>query len=295
MRIEPECAVCIIHRGYQQIAAATNDKETQFKALRALFKFLSEKFSSEATPAWIGTQRDRIIKAITGNPDPYAERKNLSNKKALESLPIAELIINNSANKKERFRKACLCAIVGNIMEFDIPGHEFDYSKLKDLIANAEEELVIDEIDEIYELAEKAEEVMYLTDNAGEIVFDTLLVRELKNIGCEVTVAVKGGPVLNDATLADARFVGMDKIADSVITTGTDAVGLQPQECSKEFLEAYSKADFVIAKGMGYAETLTELDLKIPHALLFRTKCNPVARHFGVERNRNVAIILPKG
>ncbi|RLI21197.1 hypothetical protein DRO54_04365 [Candidatus Bathyarchaeota archaeon] len=295
MRIEPECAVCIIHRGYQQIAAATNDKETQFKALRALFKFLSEKFSSEATPAWIGTQRDRIIKAITGNPDPYAERKNLSNKKALEFLPIAELIINNSANKKERFRKACLCAIVGNIMEFDIPGHEFDYSKLKDLIANAEEELVIDEIDEIYELAEKAEEVMYLTDNAGEIVFDTLLVRELKNIGCEVTVAVKGGPVLNDATLADARFVGMDKIADSVITTGTDAVGLQPQECSKEFLEAYSKADFVIAKGMGYAETLTELDLKIPHALLFRTKCNPVARHFGVERNRNVAIILPKG
>ena len=295
MKIEPECAICIIHRGYQQIAAATKDKKLQFKALKELFKFLSENFDAEATPAWIGTQRDRIIKNITGNPDPYAERKSLSNKKALEFLPIAESIVNNSLNQKERFRKACLCAIVGNIMEFDIPGHEFDYPILKELITNAERELVIDEIEKIYDLAREAKEVMYLTDNAGEIVFDTLLVKELKNLGCRVIVAVKGGPVLNDATLADARLAGMDKIADSVVTTGTDAVGLQPNECSREFLEIYNKADFVIAKGMGYAETLTELELNVPHGLLFRTKCNPVARYFGVERNKNVAIVLPRG
>ena len=295
MKIQPECSICIIHRGYQQISAATKNKEVQFRALRELFKFLSENFRSDATPAWIGTQRDRIIKRITGNPDPYAERKSLSNKKALEYLPLAESIVNNSLSQKERFRKACLCAIVGNIMEFDIPGHEFDYQKLRELIINAEAELVIDEIENIYELARKAKEIMYLTDNAGEIVFDTLLVKELKSLGCRVTVAVKGGPVLNDATLADAKLAGMDKIADSVVTTGTDAVGLQPSECSKEFLKIYNKADFVIAKGMGYAETLTELDLKVPHGLLFRTKCNPVANYFGVERNKNVAIILPRG
>ena len=295
MKIHPECSICIIHRGYQQISAATKNKEVQFRALRELFKFLSENFSSDATPAWIGTQRDRIIKRITGNPDPYAERKSLSNKKALEYLPLAESIVNNSSSQKERFRKACLCAIVGNIMEFDIPGHEFDYQKLRELIINAEAELVIDEIENIYELARKAKEIMYLTDNAGEIVFDTLLVKELKSLDCRVTVAVKGGPVLNDATLTDAKVAEMDKIADSVVTTGTDAVGLQPSECSKEFLKIYNKADFVIAKGMGYAETLTELDLKVPHGLLFRTKCNPVAKYFGVERNKNVAIILPRG
>ena len=295
MKIQPECSICIIHRGYQQISVATKNKEVQFRALRELFKFLSENFSSDATPAWIGTQRDRIIKRITGNPDPYAERKSLSNKKALGYLPLAESIVNNSSSQKERFRKACLCAIVGNIMEFDIPGHEFDYQKLRELIINAEAELVIDEIENIYELARKAKEIIYLTDNAGEIVFDTLLVKELKSLDCRVTVAVKGGPVLNDATLADAKLAGMDKIADSVVTTGTDAVGLQPSECSKEFLKIYNKADFVIAKGMGYAETLTELDLKVPHGLLFRTKCNPVANYFSVERNKNVAIILPRG
>lgn len=286
--------MCIIHRGYQQIAEATKDKELQFKALRALFNFLSENFSAEATPAWLGTQRDRIIKKITGNPDPYAKRKRLSNEKALEMLPIAELLVKNSKDEMGKFRKACLCAIVGNIMEFDIPGHKFEYDELKGLFENAEKDLAIDEIERIYELAKKSRNIMYLTDNAGEIAFDKLLVGELKNLGCRVTVVVKGGPVLNDATLPDAKLVGIDKIADAVITTGTDAVGLQPKECSKEFLDAYYSADFIIAKGMGYAETLTELELKVPHALLFRTKCNPVARYFNVERNKNVAIILPR-
>ena len=286
--------MCIIHRGYQQIAEATKDKELQFKALRALFNFLSENFSAEATPAWLGTQRDRIIKKITGNPDPYAKRKRLSNEKALEMLPIAELLVKNSKDEMGKFRKACLCAIVGNIMEFDIPGHKFEYDELKGLFENAEKDLAIDEIERIYELAKKSRNIMYLTDNAGEIAFDKLLVGELKNLGCRVTVVVKGGPVLNDATLPDAKLVGIDKIADAVITTGTDAVGLQPKECSKEFLDAYYSADFIIAKGMGYAETLTELELEVPHALLFRTKCNPVARYFNVERNKNVAIILPR-
>jgi len=286
--------VCIIHRGYQQIAEATKNKELQFKTLRALFNFLSENFSAEATPAWLGTQRDRIIKKITGNPDPYAKRKRLSNEKALEMLPIAELLVKNSKDEMGKFRKACLCAIVGNIMEFDIPGHKFEYDELKGLFENAEKDMAIDEIERIYELAKKSRNIMYLTDNAGEIAFDKLLVGELKNFGCRVTVVVKGGPVLNDATLPDAKLVGIDKIADAVITTGTDAVGFQPKECSKEFLDAYYNADFIIAKGMGYAETLTELELKVPHALLFRTKCNPVARYFNVERNKNVAIILPR-
>ena len=286
--------MCIIHRGYQQIAEATKDKELQFKALRALFNFLSENFCAEATPAWLGTQRDRIIKKITGNPDPYAKRKRLSNEKALEMLPIAELLVKNSKDEMGKFRKACLCAIVGNIMEFDILGHKFEYAELKGLFENAEKDLAIDEIKRIYELAKKSRNLMYLTDNAGEIAFDKLLVGELKNLGCRITVVVKGGPVLNDATLPDAKLVGIDKIADAVITTGTDAVGLQPKECSKEFLDAYYNADFIIAKGMGYAETLTELELKVPHALLFRTKCNPVARYFNVERNKNVAIILPR-
>ncbi|MEM0313980.1 MAG: ARMT1-like domain-containing protein, partial [Candidatus Bathyarchaeia archaeon] len=114
-------------------------------------------------------------------------------------------------------------------------------------------------------------------------------VEQLKNMGLCVYVAVKGGPVINDATMEDAEASNMIKIADKVITTGTDAVGLILDEVSPEFLSIYESADLVIAKGMGYAETLTEYRLKKPHALLFRSKCEPVANFFGVFRDRNVA------
>ena len=153
--------------------------------------------------------------------------------------------------------------------------------------------MVIDDVNKVYELTKKAQTVLYLTDNAGEIVFDTLLVEQLKNMGVTVIVGVKGGPVLNDATLEDAEVSGMSKIADKVITTGTDAVGLMLKEFSKEFLEVYDSVDLVFAKGMGYAETLTEYKLKKPHVLLFRTKCNPVANFFGVPRDKNVAKLMP--
>jgi hypothetical protein len=118
-------------------------------------------------------------------------------------------------------------------------------------------------------------------------------VKELQNLGANVTVAVKGGPIINDATLEDAEASGITKIANRVITTGTDAVGLNSKECSKEFLEEYGLADLIIAKGMGYAESLTELKIEKPHALLFRTKCNPVAEFFQVPKGRNVAKLLP--
>jgi len=106
-------------------------------------------------------------------------------------------------------------------------------------------------------------------------------------------VAVKGKPIINDATMQDAEYVKMHEIADDVITNGTDTVGLILEDCSKRFLRLYNSADLVVAKGMGYAETVTELDLTRPHALLFRTKCNPVARFFGVNKDENVAKLMP--
>jgi len=185
-----------------------------------------------------------------------------------------------------------LAAIVGNIMEFDLPDNPFNFSDLEQLILQAEADLAIDDMAEVFEMAKNAKSVLYLTDNAGEIALDTLLVEELKNLGAHVTVAVKEAPILNDALLEDAEAVGMDKIADRILTTGSDSVGLFPEECSEEFLELYNSVDFVIAKGMGHAETLTELELPVSHALLLRSKCSTVAGHFGVLTGKNIAKIL---
>ncbi len=208
-------------------------------------------------------------------------------------LPHVKKMIEAGYNQQERFKKACLCAIVGNIMEFDVPGHKFKLKDLATCIRQASKDLVIDDIDKAYELAKKAQNVLYLADNAGEIVFDTLLVEQLKNMGLKVTYVVKGGPVINDATMEDAEVSKMDLLADEVITTGADAVGLQKKEVSAEFLKVYEEAELVFAKGMGYAETLTEYKLIKPHLLMFRTKCVPVANYFCVPRDKNVAKLMP--
>jgi hypothetical protein len=295
LKVEVECLSCLIHRGCLEIAEATKNPALQFKAASALLEYMAKEFNPEAVAAVLGTMRDRIVKRVSGNLDVYGEKKRASNEMALELLPTIKGMVEKQNSPRERFKKACLAAIVGNVIEFDIPKHVVNFEDMERLIMDAEKDLAIDDIDGIYEEVKKSKEILLLTDNAGEIVFDKILVSELKKLGVRVTVAVKGGPILNDATLEDAKLVSMYDVADSIITTGADAVGLPlPEERSKEIVEAYEKADFVIAKGMGYAETLTEMKLMQPHAFLLRTKCNPVAKHFNVQRGKNVARLVKR-
>jgi hypothetical protein len=292
LKVEAECAACIISRGAAEVKEATSNPALRFRAMSELLRLMHKEFRPTSVPADIGTKRDRTIKRVTGNDDPYRKRKKISNEKALTLLAYARKFVEEGYAQQDRFKRACLCAIVGNVMEFDIPGHKFFFSNLRKNLRDAGKELAVDDTNAIYELAKKAHTVLYLADNAGEIVFDTLLVERLKDMGLTVSVAVKGSAVINDATLEDAGVSGMTRVADNVITTGTDAVGFAANEVSSEFLKIYNSVDLVFAKGMGYAETLTENRLKKPHALLFRTKCDPVANYFGVPKERNVAKLM---
>lgn len=292
MKVEPDCVACIVSRGAAEVKEATTNSALRFRAMSDLLKLLQKEFRPSAVPANLGTMRDRLVKRVTGNSDPYKRIKRMSNEKALMLLPYARKFVEKGYAQQDRFKKACLCAIVGNVMEFDIPGHKFTSSTLRKALRDALVDLVVDDCAAAYELAGKARSVLYLTDNAGEIVFDVLLVEQLKNMGVNVTVAVKGGPIINDATLEDVEISGIGKVADKVVSTGTDSVGLCPKEQSAEFRSVYDSADLVFAKGMGYAETLTEYKLTKPHFLLLRTKCNPVANFFCTAREKNVAKLL---
>jgi len=292
LKVEAECESCLLSRAQIQTYQATTNPALRFRCLAEITKLLNREFKPTSNAAVIGTKRDRIIRQLTSCDDPYKFNKKLANEKALKMLPHAKKLVEAGYTQQERFKKACLCAIVGNIMEFDIPGHKFTLKNLTTCIREAAKDLVIDDIDKAYELAKKAHEVLYLADNAGEIVFDTLLVEQLKNMGLKVTYVVKGGPVINDATMEDAEISNMDKLADEVITSGCDAVGLQKKEASADFLKVYDAAELVFAKGMGYAETLTEYKLTKPHLLMFRTKCVPVANYFCVPRDKNVAKLM---
>ena len=172
---------------------------------------------------------------MTGCPDAYAEVKRLANEKALALLPRLKALVD-AASPEERLRTVIKISCVGNVIEYDVPGHSSD---IDEALGMLEDDLFIDDTDEFKGVAGPGSEVLILADNAGEIALDRLLVRELRRMGCRVTVAVKGGPSLNDALLGDVVEVGMEDKADEVVTTGTDAIGVRLEECSGDFLERF--------------------------------------------------------
>jgi uncharacterized protein with ATP-grasp and redox domains len=291
LKVGSRCGYCLLHRGYKMINMSTEDEETRLKAMEELLRLMGDQFGPDAVPSVIGAERGRVIARVTGCEDPYQEMKKEANRHAMELLPgLREHMAEQP--EAERLRAACLISCLGNVVDYDVPGNDSDIDAAMGLL---EEGFYIDDIDELKKHIEKGTRLLFFTDNAGEIAFDTLVVEELRKLGAHVTVAVKGGPSLNDALMRDAEEVGMTEAADEVITTGTDAIGVRLDESPEWFLERFYNADVIIAKGMANWETLTETPAPCPLMYLFRTKCEPVARAVGAPERQNVALLVEKG
>ncbi|NVM03732.1 MAG: DUF89 family protein [Candidatus Helarchaeota archaeon] len=301
MKVKPYCGVCLLNRGIKEVELATSDPDLQFKIVKELIKMFQEKFNENNISAHIGTYRDRIIKKLSGCKDPYAEQKRLSNKIAVKFLPFLQKKLNSLKDPYKRFRFAVLASIVGNSIEFHIEDQKIELDSLEQLLKqsfeNAEKNLVKDDIQDLFNLLKSKKKVLYLTDNAGEIVFDYILINELYKLNKEVIVAVKEKPVLNDATIEDAKAAGLLELSVKtnskvkIITTGTDHVGIILSETPKEFLEIFNKAELIIAKGMGYYESLSGEKLPTSIAYLFKIKCRSIAEELKKKINDYVVLL----
>jgi uncharacterized protein with ATP-grasp and redox domains len=291
LKVGSRCGYCLLHRGFKMIQMSTEDEETRLKAMEELLRLMGDQFGPDAVPSVIGAERGRVIARVTGCEDPYLELKDEANKHAMELLPGLREHVSEQP-EAERLRAACLISCLGNVVDYDVPGNDSDIDTAMGLL---DQGFCIDDIDELKKHIEKGTKILFFTDNAGEIAFDTLVVEELRRLGAHVAVAVKGGPSLNDALMRDAEAVGMTEAADEVITTGTDAIGIRLDESPDWFLKRFYHADVIIAKGMANWETLTETPAPCPLMYLFRTKCEPVARAVGVPERQNVALLVEKG
>jgi len=290
MKVSLECAHCLLERAMNQTRLATDDPELQMKVITAMTKFLGENFNSESVPSNIGTDRDLIVQRMTGK-DPYEELKRESNVMALNILPELIKLVDEAKDQHSMFRTATLIAAAANAIEFDVSGREFSLDELRHILDNVESDLAVDQVDEFRKLCENVSEVIFLHDNAGEVVLDMILMREIKRLGPKVIAVVKGGPILNDATMIDADEVNLRDYADEVIDTGAPAIGVNLERNSKEFLDIFHSAELIVAKGMGNFESLTEFEPESPTVHIMRTKCIPVAKHVGVPKNKNVVMI----
>lgn len=285
-----ECAHCLLERAINQIRLATDDPDLQMEVITAMTKFLGENFNSNSVPSFIGTDRDLLVQKMTGK-DPYKDLKHESNVMALGILPELIQIVDEAKDPQSMFRTAALIAAAANAIEFDVSGREFSLDELRHILNNVESDLALDQVEELRKLCENANEVLFLHDNAGEVVLDMLLIREIKRLGPKVIAAVKGGPILNDATMVDAEEVKLGEYADRVVSTGAPAIGVNFERNSKEFLDIFHSAELIVAKGMGNFESLTEYEPEVPTVHIMRTKCIPVAKHVGVPKNKNVVMI----
>ncbi|MEM4700017.1 MAG: ARMT1-like domain-containing protein [Candidatus Nezhaarchaeales archaeon] len=287
VKVEPICAACLIYRGIEESELVTQEKTVIMEVVKRLIELLREKFTAEAVPARLGTERDRIVKEVTGSPDPYERLKRLSNEVALKLLPIAKKRVLESRKGVETFRTACLLATVANAFEFGVLDYGFKVEEFERLLEEAK--LAIDDTAEAYNYVKPRSNVLYLADNAGELGFDSLLIEVLKSHGAEVRLVVKGSPILNDALLEDVKFFKLDGVVDEVLTTPGDEVGLDLSVITGDLRRAYLSADLVIAKGMGHYETLSEREAEVPTLHLLKAKCRPVAESLGVKVGSLVA------
>ena len=291
MKVGSRCGYCLLHRGYKMIQMSAEDEETRRTAMQELLALLGREFTPDAVPSVIGAERGRVIARVTGCMDPYVELKREANRQGLEMLPRLSAMVEE-APEEERLRMACLISCLGNVIDYDVPGNNSDIDDAMGLLS---EGFYLDDTDEFKGLIKPGSRVLFFTDNAGEIAFDTLVVEELRRLGCHVTVAVKAGPTLNDAIMEDAEAVGMKAAADEVITTGVAALGVRLDEAPEWFHERFHSADLIVAKGMANWETLTETPAPCPLIYIFRTKCEPVATAVGVPEKQNVAFLVEKG
>lgn len=283
MRVGEACYTCFFEQSKRVLSQCKLSLEEEKRIMRAVEEFLAERYTEEAVPALLGTELHRMLKRLTGCEDPFREAKARANRLAISLVPAAQKIIQRA---QDRFGAAVRVALAGNLLDYGVYGASECESRLKRAL---EEEPAINHIPRLRRLAEEGRRVVYLLDNAGEVVFDKLLIEELKRRGLEVTAVVKSKPIINDATLEDAQQVELTQTC-RVITSGGDVVGVEFGEASEELLRAFELADFVIAKGQGHFETLDTYEEK-PIAFLLKAKCATVADALRVRQGSSVVLV----
>ena len=272
MKAELECLPCLVRQAREVAMMSTDDSQLLLTIMRSCFAYMSET-DLDRSPPEIAQGIGRIVKSMTGIEDPYREVKSLHTAAALDMLPEMEIIVAESGDP---FEAGLRLAIAGNIIDLGAREKISDEDICSILTEAMEQPLCGADPRQLKAEIDMADSVLYLADNAGETVFDRIFLEQFASE--KVTVAVRGAPAINDATLDDAREAGLHRVA-RLIDNGSGAPATVMRDCSGDFRRIFKKADVIIAKGQGNYESLSSTDANI--YFLFRVKCNLVAEHSG--------------
>jgi len=264
-----DCIPCFFRQAHFAARLVLKD-ESRIKGIMDEVGRLLPHIPMDSSPPETGRQVYKIVHQATGIQDPFKELKDESIEKASRLYPDLKRMVDTADDPLEM---AVRLAIAGNVIDFGAnPGFQLEQD-LKKIIAA---EPAINHYPLFTEALADAQNVFFLGDNAGETVFDKLLI---ETIGRRVVYAVRGEPIINDATVEDARKSGLDEVAE-IISSGCDAPGFILERCSKEFRHHFETADLIISKGQGNRESLSRE--RRPIFFLLKAKCSVVAEELGV-------------
>lgn len=273
MRTDPECVPCILRAtlGGARLAGAAPEEAWAIVAEGAS---RAARWDPSLPPILLGAEVGRVLRTTLGVADPYEKEKRSANAASLARYPRWKEEVSRAPDP---LLHALRLAAAGNSLDLGI--HP-DLDPAHDVGGTAALSFTRCDYEAFQETLAGASSLLYLTDNAGEIVLDRILIEEILARGRGVTVAVRGAPTLNDATEEDARAVGLHRIA-AVITTGSDIPGVSLEASSPLFRSQFARAELILSKGMGNFEGLSRERARL--FFLLQAKCRPVARELGVE------------
>jgi uncharacterized protein with ATP-grasp and redox domains len=273
LKISLDCFPCFLRQALEASRISGADEQEQKIVLNSIMSTLLN-VSQDITPPQIGWIIHSTIREVTGNLDPYKEIKTFHNDQVMKIEPDLVKLINES---HETFVDALRLAGTGNLIDM---GPERQWTDIRDIFQSfSSKNSDFFDYPSFERSLKSSKTLLYVGDNAGEIVLDKILINVLfRETNVDITYAVRGKPIINDATMDDAQFVGMTDIV-RVIDTGADFPGIVLESCSEEFLEYYHNSDIILAKGQGNYESLSD-ELKNIFFLL-QAKCPVIAKKIG--------------
>ncbi|NQE44677.1 hypothetical protein C5S31_01475 [ANME-1 cluster archaeon GoMg2] len=278
MKTYLDCIPCFFNQALRAGRIATGD-ETKLKKLLDEIGLMLSDVPLESSPPETGMLIYEKVREITGVLDPYKELKRASTEEALALYPALKKKVEKSNDK---LLTAIRIAIAGNVIDF---GVNRNFNIEEEIAKVLKKDFAIFDYDKFKAYLNKTDKILYIGDNAGESVFDRILIETMKK---PVIYVVRETPVINDVTYEDAIQAGIDKVA-TIISSGTSAPGTVLGTCNAKFKEVYKNSNFVISKGQGNYEGLS--DEKHLIFFLLMAKCWVIANDIGV----NEGDIILKG
>ncbi|MFO7832385.1 MAG: ARMT1-like domain-containing protein [Desulfuromonadaceae bacterium] len=272
MDIQLECLPCFVKQTLSVLNMVNADNSTREHIMRDVLAKLSTINFNQSPPEQ-AQKIHALIRDLCANADPYAAQKQADMELALELYDLVEPEVINALNP---FYAALQMSIAGNNLDHGVY-HDLSYAEARAFLEQGLHTEIMGDLEQFRTRIERAETILFLGDNAGEIVFDRFLLRQMQQQ--DVTYAVRGSAIINDALLPDAQQAGIDTLVSTLISNGDNSPGTVLHRCSSEFRRIFDAADLIIAKGQGNYETLSEHPGNI--FFLLKAKCPVVARHIG--------------